>query len=298
MAKRGTEMPYITEQNLTDVVMKRWEDIPDPRLREVMQSLIKHLHSFVREIEPTNGEWFKAIEFITKTGQISDNKRQEVILFSDVMGVSMLVDAINNRLDNGATPTTVEGPFHVADAPEISNGGNMAKDAPGIPTVVVGRVRSLDGKPVANAMLDLWQTDGEGLYESQKGTDEPWMRGIYQSQADGSYIVRTVAPIAYTIPMDGTVGALVSQTNVSHYRPAHIHFAVSAPGFHKVTTHLFQKGDDYIETDVVYGVKEPLIVDFVKKPPGKAPNGEMMNGPWYEVHYDFVLQRQAKAQAA
>jgi hydroxyquinol 1,2-dioxygenase len=214
------------------------------------------------------------------------------------MGVSMLVDAINNRLPSGATPTTVEGPFHIADAPELANGDNMAEGAPGIPTFVVGKVRSLDGKPVANAVLDLWQTDGEGLYESQKGIDEPWMRGLYHSQADGSFVVRTVAPIAYTIPMDGTVGELVSKTRISHYRPAHIHFAVEAPGYHKVVTHLFQQGDTYIDTDVVYGVKEPLIVDFVKRPPGKAPNGETMTEPYYEVHYDFVLQREAKAQAA
>src|SRR5262249_11736729 len=165
-------MPYVTEKNLTDIVLKRWEDIPDPRLREIMQSLIKHLHAFVRDIEPTGAEWFKAIEFITKTGKMSDNKRQEVILFSDVMGVSMLVDAINHRFPSGATPTTVEGPFHVADAPEIANGGNMAKGAPGIPTFVTGTVRGMDGKPIGGAVLDLWQTDGEGLYESQKGTEE------------------------------------------------------------------------------------------------------------------------------
>jgi hydroxyquinol 1,2-dioxygenase len=291
-------MPYVTEENLTDIVLKRWQDIPDPRLKEVMQSLIKHLHAFVREIEPSNAEWFKAIDFVTRTGKMCDDKRQEVILFSDVMGVSMLVDAINNRLPSGATPTTVEGPFHIADAPDLANGDNMAEGAPGIPTFVVGKVRSLDGKPVANAVLDLWQTDGEGLYESQKGIDEPWMRGLYHSQADGSFVVRTVAPIAYTIPMDGTVGELVSKTRISHYRPAHIHFAVEAPGYHKVVTHLFQQGDTYIDTDVVYGVKEPLIVDFVKRPPGKAPNGETMTEPYYEVHYDFVLQREAKAQAA
>ncbi|MBV9347132.1 MAG: hydroxyquinol 1,2-dioxygenase [Pseudolabrys sp.] len=291
-------MAYVTEENLTDLVLKRWQDIPDPRLKKVMQSLIKHLHGFVRDIEPTNAEWFTAIDWITRTGKMSDNKRQEVILFSDVMGVSMLVDAINNRLPSGATPTTVEGPFHIADAPEIAHGGNMAKGAPGIPTFVTGTVRGLDGKPIANATLDLWQTDGEGLYESQKGTEEPWMRGIFRSQADGSYVLRTVAPIAYTIPMDGTVGELVAKTNVSHMRPAHIHFAVSAAGYRTVTTHLFQKGDQYIETDVVYGVKEPLITEFKKMPPGKAPNGEMLKEPFYVVHYDFVLQQAAKAQAA
>jgi len=295
---RGEPMPYITEKNLTDVVLKRWQDIPDPRLRKVMGSFIKHMHSFVRDIEPTNAEWFAAVDWITRTGKMSDNKRQEVILFSDVMGVSMLVDAINNRLDTGATPTTVEGPFHVADAPEIANGGNMAKGAPGIPCFVTGTIRGLDGKPVVGAALDLWQTDGDGLYESQKGTSEPWMRGLYHSQPDGSYVLRTVAPIAYTIPMDGTVGELMAKTKISHMRPAHIHFAVDAPGFHRVVTHLFQKGDRYIDTDVVYGVKEPLIVEFTKKSGGKAPNGETLNEPFYEVRYDFVLQKQAKAQAA
>ena len=291
-------MTYVTEENLTDLVLKRWKEIPDPRLQEVMQAMIKHLHAFVREIEPTNTEWFTAIDWLTRTGKMSDNKRQEMILFSDVMGVSMLVDAINNRMETGATPTTVEGPFHVADAPEIANGGNMAQGAPGIPTFVTGTVRSLDGKPVANAMLDLWQTDGEGLYESQKGSEEPWMRGIFHSQADGSYVLRTVAPIAYTIPMDGTVGELVSKTKISHMRPAHIHFAVSAPGYRQVTTHLFQKGDKFIETDVVYGVKEALITEFKKMPAGKAPNGETVNEPFYLVQYDFILQKAAKAQAA
>lgn len=291
-------MPYVTEQNLTDIVLKRWEDIPDPRLRKIMQSMIKHLHAFVRDVEPTGDEWYKAIDWITRTGKMSDNKRQEVILFSDVMGISMLVDAINNRLPSGATPSTVEGPFHVADAPEVAHGGSIAMGAPGIPTFVSGKVRSLDGAPIANAVLDLWQTDGEGLYESQRGSTEPWMRGIFRSQADGSYSVRTVAPIAYTIPMDGTVGELMEKTDISHMRPAHIHFCVEAPGFRRVVTHLFQNGDEFIQTDVVYGVKEPLIVEFTKKSGGKASNGETLNEPFFEVKYDFVLQKQAKAQAA
>jgi hydroxyquinol 1,2-dioxygenase len=157
-------MTYVTEENLTEIVLERWKNIPDPRLREVMGALIKHLHAFVREIEPTQPEWATAIDFLTRTGKICDEKRQEFILFSDVMGVSMLVDAINHRLPSGATPTTVEGPFHIADAPPMVNGADMAKGAPGIPCFVVGKVRDLDGRPVANATLDLWQTDGEGLY--------------------------------------------------------------------------------------------------------------------------------------
>jgi hydroxyquinol 1,2-dioxygenase len=257
------------------------------------------LHSFVSDVKPTGAEWFKAIEFLTAIGHKCDDKRQEFILASDVMGVSMLVDDINNRRVAGATPSTVEGPFHIADAPEVAHGGDMAKGAPGTPCFVHGTVRGLNGKPVAGAMLDLWQTDGEGLYEEQRRTAEPWMRGIYYSQADGSYAIRTVAPISYTIPMDGPIGAFFGRTNMSHMRPAHIHFAISAPGYQDVITHLFQKGDRYIDNDVVYGVKAPLVVEFVKRPPGKAPNGEMVDTEFYEVKYDFVLEEaQAAALAA
>ena len=285
-------MPYVTEDNLTDVALKRWKDIPDRRLRQIMQSLIKHVHGFVREIEPTQQEWAAAI------GMCSD-KRQEFILASDVLGVSMLVDAINNRRPSGATPSTVEGPFHVPNAPPIANGGDMAQGAPGIPCFVTGKVTGLDGKPVAGAVLDLWQTDGEGLYEDQRDTQGPYMRGLYRTQSDGSYAIRTVAPIAYTIPMDGTVGELMERTTISHMRPAHIHFAILAPGYEGCVTHLFQKGDEFIETDVVYGVKEPLIVAFEKRPAGsKAPNGETVDQPFYVVNYDFVLDRAAAAAVA
>src|SRR5436190_13569220 len=291
-------MPYVTEENLTDVALARWKDIPDPRLRQVMQSLIKHLHGFVRDIEPTQAEWAVAIDWLTRTGKLCSQKRQEFILTSDVLGVSMLVDAINHRRPGAATPSTVEGPFHVPNAPSITNGADMAQGAPGVPCFVTGTVRGLDGEPVAGAVLDLWQTDGEGLYEEQRRTAEPWMRGIYRSKPDGSYTIRTVAPISYTIPMDGPIGEFFSRTNMSHMRPAHIHFAISAPGYHGVVTHLFQKGDKYIDNDVVYGVKAPLVVDFVKKPAGKAPNGETIDTPFYEVKYDFVLEQQRAQLAA
>jgi hydroxyquinol 1,2-dioxygenase len=293
-------MPYVTEQTLTDIALERWSDIPDPRLRQVMTSLVKHIHAFVRDIEPTQAEWATAIDFLTRTGKLCDDKRQEFILFSDVLGVSMLVDALNHRRPSGATPSTVEGPFHIPDAPAMSNGANMAPNAPGIPCFCVGRVRGLAGEPVAGATLDLWQTDGDGLYEAQRPEiDGPWMRGIYRTQPDGSYLIRTVAPIAYTIPMDGTVGELMNRTNMSHMRPAHIHFDVNAPGYHGCVTHLFRAGDEWINDDAVYGVKEPLIVDFKKMPAGsKAPSGEIMNEPFYVVSYDFVLERKAQAAAA
>lgn len=293
-------MPYVTEATLTDIALERWSDIPDPRLKQVMTSLVKHIHAFVRDIEPTQAEWATAIDFLTRTGKMSDDKRQEFILFSDVLGVSMLVDALNHRRHSGATPSTVEGPFHIPDAPAMSNGGNMAANAPGIACFCVGKVRGLAGEPVAGATLDLWQTDGDGLYEAQRpGIDGPWMRGIYRSQADGAYLIRTVAPIAYTIPMDGTVGELMNRTNMSHMRPAHIHFDVEAPGYHGCVTHLFQAGDEWINDDAVYGVKQPLIVEFKKMPAGsKAPSGEIMNEPFYVVSYDFVLERKAQAAAA
>jgi len=291
-------MPYVTEDNLTDVVMERWKDIPDPRLRRIMQSLIRHLHGFVRDIEPTQAEWAAAVDWLTRTAKLCSEKRQEFVLASDALGVSMLVDTINHRRPSAATPNTVEGPFHVPNAPAMADGGNMAQGAPGIPCFVTGKVHGLDGEPIAGAVLDLWQTDGEGLYEDQRDVKGPWMRGLYRTQADGSYVIRTVAPIAYTIPMDGTVGELMERTNISHMRPAHIHFAISAPGYHGLVTHLFQRGDEYIENDVVYAVKEPLIVDFVKKPAGSAPSGEMMATPFYEVKYDFVLAKRVEALAA
>jgi hydroxyquinol 1,2-dioxygenase len=293
------DMAYVTEENLTDIVLERWKDIADPRLRQVMLKAIKHLHAFVREVEPTEAEWFTVIDWLTRTGKMCTEKRQEFILASDVLGVSMLVDAINHRLPSGATPTTVEGPFHIPNSPQLPDGANMAEGAPGIPCFVTGKVRDLAGKPVGGALVDVWQTDGEGLYEAQRDTDRAYLRAAYRTRPDGSYLVRTVAPIAYSIPMDGTVGELVKRTSISHMRPAHIHFCIEAPGYHRVVTHLFQGGDKYIANDVVYGVKEPLITDFVKKPAGsKAPNGETIDTPFYEIEYDFVLQQQAKAAAA
>lgn len=291
-------MAYVTEKNLTDVVAERWTDIPDARLRQIMPALIRHLHAFVREIEPTRAEWAIAIGWLTRTGQLCSGKRQEFILVSDVFGVSMLVDAINHRQSGRATPSTVEGPFHVPNAPALENAANMAKGAPGIPCFVTGTVRGLDGEAVAGAALDLWQTDGEGLYEDQRDVQEPWMRGLYRSQPDGSFVIRTVVPIAYTVPMDGTAGELINHTNISHMRPAHIHFAITAAGYRSVVTHLFRRGDEYLKSDAVYGVKEPLIVDFVEKPTGNAPSGEVLDKPFYEVRYDFVLQKEEKKAKA
>jgi hydroxyquinol 1,2-dioxygenase len=288
----GRNMADATEQNLTDLVVGRWSDTPDPRLRSVMTTLVKHIHAFIREIEPTQQEFFDAVDFLTRTGKMCTDKRQEFILLADVLGVEMLVNAINNRLPSEATPTTIEGPFHVPDAPSLGNGASMAPGVPGMPCFLLGTVRSTDGRPIDGAEIDIWQTDGEGLYEGQRGDEisGPWMRGLYRSRADGSFIVRTVVPIGYTIPMDGPVGNLVGHAGISHMRPAHIHFALTASQHKPIVTHLFRDGDQYLENDAVFAVKEPLVVQFRKQPPGEGPTGEMIDAAYYIVSFDFVLQ--------
>jgi hydroxyquinol 1,2-dioxygenase len=276
---------------ITSAVLKRWSEVPNPRLSEVMQGYVRHMHAFVSEVRPTEAEWAAAIGFLTRIGKTCDDKRQEFILFSDVTGVSMLVDAINNPLEGAATPTTVEGPFHIADSPAFEAGSNMAEGCPGIPCFVSGTVKSTDGKPIAGAALDVWQSDGEGLYEAQLGTDKPWMRGVFRSGADGAYGFRTVAPIDYSIPMDGPVGELVRAGGVSHIRPAHVHFCVEAPGYRRIVTHLFRGDGSYLENDAVYAVKAPLIAEFKKHRGGTAPDGSKISGDFMTVDFDFVMQR-------
>jgi hydroxyquinol 1,2-dioxygenase len=288
-------MPYVTESNITEIVLDRWNAVPNPRLRQIMQSMIRHLHAFVRDVEPTEQEWMTAIEWLTRTGQLSTGKRQEFILASDVLGVSMLVDCINHRQSDGATPTTVTGPFHIHDSPDLEDGGDIARGAPGEPCFIAGSVRDIAGKPIAGASLDIWQADGEGLYDAQRGADQPWMRGVFQSGPDGSFLVQTVLPVPYAIPMDGSVGELMGRTEISPMRPAHIHFLINAPGHREVITHLFRKSCPYIETDAVYGVKAPLLAEFRHMPAGSAtPIGNIANQPFWLLEYDFILQPAAK----
>ena len=277
-------MTHSDRANLTDVAMKRWSDIPDPRLREVVQSLIKHLHGFVREVELKPQEWFAGIDWLTRTGQMCSGNRQEFILTSDVLAVSMLIDAINNRRTEGATPSTVEGPFHVPDAPPMANGANMADGAPGIPCFVTGTVRGLSGEPVAGAVLDLWQTDGEGRYEAQREGDGAWMRGLYRTQADGSYAVRTVAPISYTIPMDGTVGELVKRPTSSH--AARTSISRSPPGFLS-SDHAPVPARRQVLDRCRHGVRI-LSSSTSKSAPGKRDG---LQSPAVLRRYDFVWSR-------
>ncbi len=294
-------MPYVTEKTLTDIAMKRWEEnTPDPRLREVMVALIKNLHAFVREVNLTEQEWMAAILWLTKVGQTCDDKRQEFILTSDVLGVSMLVDAINHRFASGTTPSTVQGPFFIEGSPELAMGADMSTGADGDPCYISGVIRDLEGRPVAGARVDVWQADTEGLYESQiPGQDEAYLRAIYRTGADGHYVVRTVVPLGYAIPMDGPVGELIHKTKISYFRPAHIHFLIDAAGYDRLVTHLFKENTQYLDSDVVFGVKPELITGFKKMEAGsKTPAGDVSATPFYVVEYDFVLNKTAAAKKA
>jgi hydroxyquinol 1,2-dioxygenase len=281
----------VTEDNITDLAVERWATAKDPRLAELMTALVRHLHDFAREVRLTEGEWMAAIQWLNRAGQISSEKREEFILTSDVLGLSMLVVQMNHQLDPRATPATVLGPFHIEGSPELEYGADMSQGLPGTPLFISGVVKDVDGNPVPGAVLDLWQADNEGLYESQHAdVDEARLRAKYTSREDGSYCVRTVAPLGYTIPMDGPVGELISRTEISHFRPAHVHFLLNVPGYEPLITHLFEEGADYLDSDVVFGVKEQLVVRYEKREPGETPGGDTVDQPWFDARYDFVLQ--------
>jgi hydroxyquinol 1,2-dioxygenase len=280
----------VTEDNITGLAEERWATARDPRTAELLTALVRHLHDFAREVRLSEAEWMAAIRWLTRTGQISDAKREEFILASDVLGLSMLVVQMNHHFDPAATPATVLGPFHIEGSPDLDFGADMSEGLPGSPLFVSGTVRDLAGNPVPGAVLDVWQADAEGAYEAQLDVDEARLRGKYRTREDGSYCVRTIAPKGYSIPMDGPVGELVSRTEISHFRPAHIHFLLDVPGYEPLITHLFQAGAEYLDSDVVFGTKQELVVDFEPREPGPTPGGGTAPGPWLEARYDFVLQ--------
>ena len=265
-------MNYFTEENSEQAVISRLAEDVDPRFREVMVCAVKHLHAFVKEVEPTMDEWFQAIQFLTATGQMCDDKRQEWILASDTLGVSMLVDAINHRRPEGATENTVLGPFHVDGAPEKELGDNICLDGKGKPCVVAGRVTDESGTPIAGAKVDVWQTNDDGFYDVQQPGEQPDMnmRGLFTTDANGAYHYTTVKPLPYSIPTDGPVGKMLTAMGRHAMRPAHIHYIVSAPGYETLVTHIFPSGDPYLESDAVFGVKESLIVDFEDNETGSS----------------------------
>jgi hydroxyquinol 1,2-dioxygenase len=274
---------YFTEDTSAEVVNARMGSEVDPRLRQIMHSLVSHLHAFIKDVEPTTKEWEAAIEFLTRTGQMCSGTRQEFILLSDVLGVSMLVDAINHRRPDGATENTVFGPFHVDGAPERAMGDNISLDGKGESCLFEGRVLDLDGNPVEGAVVDVWSDNAEGFYDVQQpGVQPEWNnRGVFRTGPDGRYWFRGIKPVSYPIPDDGPVGKMLERVERHPWRPAHMHFLVTAKGYEPVTTHTFVEGDRYLTSDAVFGVKETLIVPFTRREDGDTD---------WRSEFDFVLK--------
>ncbi|MGY2372999.1 intradiol ring-cleavage dioxygenase [Pseudomonas sp. SDO524_S393] len=284
----------VFESLITQQAVDSFNDAPDARFKQVMQSLVRHLHAFASEVELTEQEWFEAIGFLTETGQLCDGAvRQEFILLSDTLGLSMLVDAVNHRQSAKATQTTVFGPFYIDGMPERVFGENMAL-TPGESTLIHGRVLDTEGKPLANALLDVWQTAGNGMYSGQD-VDQPFgnLRGRYRTDEQGNYAIRTILPVCYPIPDDGTVGRMLHAANRHIWRPGHVHFMLEAPGYRKLVTHLFTEGDPYLASDAVFGVKASLQVAYAPQTAHDELSARLgMALPFKRAHYDFVLERE------
>ncbi|HEY8359648.1 MAG TPA: dioxygenase, partial [Ramlibacter sp.] len=245
---------------------------------EIMTSLVQHLHAFARDVKLTEEEWFRGIEFLTRVGHITDDKRQEFILLSDTLGLSMLTVAMNNEKPAGCTEATVFGPFYVEGAPGFDLGEDVANGAAGVPCEVRGQVRGLDGEAVPGAEMHVWQADAEGKYDVQRPEGQHQARGVLHAGRDGRYHFRSILAEAYPIPDDGPVGDMLKATKRHPWRPAHLHFMIKAPGYQTLITHVFRGGDAYLDSDAVFGVRESLVADWVRQPDGR-----------YLVEYDFVL---------
>jgi hydroxyquinol 1,2-dioxygenase len=270
----------LADEVLTEAVRSSFENAPSERLRVVMDSLVRHLHGFIVDVGLSEDEWLSGIEFLTETGHSTDELRQEFILLSDVLGASMLVIGLNHPVPREATESTVLGPFFVEGAPQYENGDDLANGASGEPCFVAGRVLSTGGAPIARARVDVWQADDEGMYDVQhEGLGETRARGRLVSDSDGRFWFRTIRPAAYPIPTDGPVGRLLQSAARSPMRPAHIHFRVQADGYRTLTTHVFAADDPFLDSDVVFGVKQSLVVPFTTTQEGPC-----------SVAYDFILE--------
>lgn len=278
-------MSYFTEDTSAEIVNARMGPDTDPRLRQVMASLVRHLHAFARDVNLTQPEWERGIAFLTRTGQMCSDQRQEFILLSDVLGLSMLVDAINNRRPPAATENTVFGPFHVADAPIRAMGDTICLDGKGESCLFHGRVLTLEGQPVEGACVDVWSDNADGYYDVQQPDLQPrWNnRGRFLTGADGAYSFRGIRPVSYPIPDDGPVGQMLGHLGRHPFRPAHIHYLVTAPGYQTLVTHTFVGGDEWLESDAVFGVKRSLIAPY-----RRAEGGDTL----WTSEFDFVLARE------
>jgi hydroxyquinol 1,2-dioxygenase len=271
-------------------VLASFAGAEDDRFREIATSLVRHLHDFVTDVRLTEDEWFKAVDFLTRTGQASNDKRQEFVLLSDVLGVSMLVIGLAHPPGSGATESTVFGPFFVEGSPAIENGGDLAAGAPGEPCFIQGRLLSTTGEAIPTATVEVWQADEDGFYDVQlTGLDRLRGRGHLQPDGDGRFSFWSVRPTAYPIPVDGPVGELLAAAGRGPMRPAHVHFMVTAPGYETLITHVFAKGDEHLDHDAVFGVKSSLIAAFERHEPGTALDGRFVETPYSTMSYDFVL---------
>ncbi|VTU25940.1 Hydroxyquinol 1,2-dioxygenase [Variovorax sp. PBS-H4] len=287
-------MQNLNEDNITRAVIAMHAGAENARLRELMTSLVQHLHSFARDVGLTEAEWFTGIRFLTDIGHITTDKRQEFILLSDTLGLSMLVTALNNRKPQGCTEATVFGPFHVEGSPRIPLGGDVANGAQGEPCFVRGSVVDLQGRPVPGAELQVWQADATGHYDVQyaaagEGDHEHRARATLNVDALGKFHFKTIRAEAYPIPHDGPVGKMLEALGRHPWRPAHLHFMITAPGFERLITHVFRNGDQYLDSDAVFGVRSSLIADWIEHPPGVTPDGARSAIPFYTLDFRFVL---------
>ncbi len=287
-------MRNIDENTITQAVIASFGNGKDERLREILKSLVGHLHAFAREVHLTEEEWFAGIRFLTDAGHISDDKRQEFILLSDVLGLSMLVMAQNNTRPTGCTESTVFGPFYVEGAPSVDNGADIANGAVGEPCFVRGTVRGLDGEAVGDARIDVWQADANGFYDVQhEGLDEHRARARLRSRSDGTFDFRSVLAVPYPIPHDGPVGKMLEAVGRHPWRPAHLHFMIQARGYERLITHVFRSDSLYLDSDAVFGVRSSLVANWLRHEPGRAPDGTVSPVPFFTVEFDFILHRTA-----
>jgi hydroxyquinol 1,2-dioxygenase len=285
-------MRNFDQQTITDAVLERIGHAREPRIRQISEAVVRHMHALAREIRPTQEEWRFAVDFLTATGRMCDDKRQEFILLSDTLGISMLVDAINHGAPAGVTETTVLGPFYVDEPPEHPHGSDISPDMAGQPLFVSGTVSTPDGKPLAGAIVDVWHSDDDGYYDVQKSGDQSGtaMRARFRADGEGRFHFWTIKPAAYPIPDDGPVGQMLKAQGRHPWRPAHVHFMIEAPGHRKLVTHVFVAGDQYLDSDAVFGVKDSLIREFVEHPAGHAPDGRQVDRSYCHLHYDFALK--------
>ncbi len=298
-AGNGAAAGPVAPEAITAQVLARFETTPDPRLREIMRALVSHLHAFVAEVGLTEAEWAKGIEILTATGHITDEKRQEFILWSDTLGVSMLVDALAHAAPTGATESTVLGPFYVAGSPLRPEGADIAEQEAGTPAWVHGRVLDLDGAPIAGAELDVWQNGDNELYAVQDANaPDDHLRGRFLTDAEGRFAFRAVRPVPYPIPDDGPVGRMLNATDRHPWRPAHVHVVVRAPGFKGVTTHIFDAESAYLDDDTVFAVKPSLLRRFEPRAADDPERPDGVEEPWVALELDLVLAPGEDAEVA